>query len=66
MLHSIGYDYLVTNFETLSNWNDGDFGESTKLAITTFQEDNNLTPDGVIGKETLNKLIEKYNNNNNE
>lgn len=66
MLHSIGYDYLVSNFETITKWNDGDFGESTKLAITTFQEDNNLKPDGVIGKETLNKLIEKYNNNNNE
>jgi hypothetical protein len=66
MLYSIGYDYLVNKFETLSKWNDGDFGESTKLAITTFQEDNNLNPDGVIGKETLNKLIEKYNNNNNE
>lgn len=66
MLYSIGYDYLVSNFDTLSNWDDGDFGESTKLAITTFQEDNNLKPDGVVGKETLNKLIEKYNNNNNE
>jgi len=66
MLYSIGYDYLVNKFETLSKWNDGDFGESTKLAITTFQEDNNLNPDGIIGKETLNKLIEKYNNNNNE
>jgi hypothetical protein len=66
MLYSIGYDYLVTKFETLSNWNDGVFGESTELAIITFQEDNNLNPDGEVGKETLNKLIKKYNNNDNE
>lgn len=64
MLYSIGYDYLISNFESLSNWNDGNFGEATKLAVETFQEDNNLKSDGIVGKKTLNKLIEKYNSKN--
>lgn len=66
MLHSIGYDYLVSNFENLSNWNDGNYGEATKLAVETFQEDNNLNPDGIVGKETLNMIIntnKNYKNN---
>lgn len=62
MLHVLEYDYLLTNFETYENWNDGVYGKSTMDAVTTFQEDNNLKPDGVIGKNTLSKLKELYNN----
>jgi hypothetical protein len=62
MLYSIGYDYLVTNFETLEDWNDGIYGKSTKLAVETFQEDNGLKVDGVMGKNTLTKLNDIYKN----
>lgn len=60
MLHSIGYDYLVSDFGNFEKWDDGDYGESTKLAVETFQDNFGLKPDGIVGKETLNKLIDEY------
>jgi hypothetical protein len=62
MLYDIGYDYLITNFETLDNWNDGIYGKSTKSAVETFQEDNQLSPDGIVGKTTLIKLNDIHRN----
>ena len=35
---------------------DGDFGEYTENAVKEFQRQNGLTPDGVVGPATLNKL----------
>ena len=35
---------------------DGDFGEYTENAVKEFQRQNGLTPDGVVGQATLNKL----------
>ncbi|MDJ0706518.1 MAG: peptidoglycan-binding protein [Leptolyngbyaceae cyanobacterium MO_188.B28] len=35
---------------------DGVFGPSTKLAVQRFQTVNNLTPDGVVGPKTLERL----------
>ena len=35
---------------------DGDFGESTKRAVTAFQRANGLTADGIAGKATLDML----------
>ena len=35
---------------------DGDFGQNTYKAVIAFQTAVSLTPDGVAGKETLNKL----------
>ncbi|MFH1879904.1 MAG: peptidoglycan-binding protein [Bacillota bacterium] len=35
---------------------DGDFGQGTYAAVVAFQSANGLTPDGVAGKDTLNKL----------
>ena len=35
---------------------DGDFGQGTYAAVVAFQTANDLTPDGVAGKETLNLL----------
>jgi hypothetical protein len=61
MLNSIGYDYLISDMGNLKNWNDGDYGESTKLAVETFQDEFSLKTDGIVGKETLNKLIDEYN-----
>jgi len=66
MLYEIGYDHLLTAFETLSNWNDGIFGENTKDAIITFQEDNSLVDDGIVGEKTLTKLMNIYKEQNNE
>jgi len=66
MLYEIGYDHLLTAFETLSNWNDGIFGENTKDAIITFQEDNSLVDDGIVGKKTLTKLMNIYKEQNNK
>jgi len=37
---------------------DGKFGPITKGAVQDFQRDNNISVDGIIGDETLNKMIE--------
>jgi len=35
---------------------DGDFGRQTEKALKAFQRDNGLTPDGIAGPQTWNKL----------
>jgi len=35
---------------------DGIFGMETWDAVTRFQQDHDLTPDGIIGNDTLNKI----------
>ena len=35
---------------------DGDFGDATQKAVKSFQKNNGLTNDGVVGKKTLEKL----------
>lgn len=35
---------------------DGIFGEQTKQVVISFQRNNGLTPDGIVGKNTINKL----------
>jgi peptidoglycan hydrolase-like protein with peptidoglycan-binding domain len=35
---------------------DGDFGDGTEAAVISFQVANNLTPDGIAGKSTLNAI----------
>ena len=39
---------------------DGIFGESTERAVRTFQEIFDLTPDGIVGKATWNRLVFLY------
>lgn len=36
---------------------DGDFGDGTEKAVKSFQKDHNLTADGIVGKNTWNKLL---------
>lgn len=38
---------------------DGDFGSGTENALECFQEDNNLTADGIAGAKTWTKLLEQ-------
>ncbi len=40
----------------------GLFGPLTKQAVTTFQRIFGLTPDGIIGKQTWDKIVEVYTN----
>jgi hypothetical protein len=35
---------------------DGDFGANTEAAVVSFQEANDLEPDGIVGKKTASKL----------
>lgn len=39
---------------------DGIFGETTERAVRTFQQIFNLTPDGVVGQATWNRLVMLY------
>ena len=56
-LNEISYDYpLIPKINPV----DGLFGESTENAVRTFQEIFNLTPDGVVGKATWNKMVMLY------
>ena len=36
---------------------DGDFGKKTEEAVKNFQLKNNLTPDGIVGDSTWNKIM---------
>ena len=49
---------LLTVGEKLPKYGtDGDFGGETKAAVISYQKKNNLSPDGVIGKNTFAKLF---------
>ena len=39
---------------------DGYFGDETEAAVIDFQKDKGLTPDGVVGPRTMEKLYEVY------
>ena len=47
LLNSYGYDLVV----------DGQFGTRTQNAVINFQRNNNLTQDGIVGRNTWNKLL---------
>ncbi len=36
---------------------DGDFGRGTKKAVKAFQDDRDLEPDGVVGRDTWTALL---------
>lgn len=45
-LSQLGYEIAV----------DGVFGEATETAVKKFQQDNNLTVDGIVGPQTGRQL----------
>ena len=54
-----GVSALQQRLKTLGYYTgsvDGDFGEGTEMAVIAFQVANNLTPDGIAGKSTLNAI----------
>lgn len=40
---------------------DGNYGPSTQSNVIAFQRENNLTPDGIVGRATWDKMIAIYN-----
>jgi peptidoglycan hydrolase-like protein with peptidoglycan-binding domain len=50
---------IALGYDLGSSGADGKFGPVTEAAVKAFQDDNNLTVDGIVGPETLTKLIEK-------
>lgn len=46
----LSFLYLITNL-------DGVFGPETERAVIAFQQENGLTPDGIVGRNTWNKLL---------
>lgn len=56
-LNEISNDYpLIPKINPV----DGIFGEDTENAVTVFQEIFNLTPDGIVGEATWNKMVLLY------
>ena len=39
---------------------DGDFGSSTEASVKHYQQNENLTIDGVVGKQTWTSLLSKW------
>ena len=39
---------------------DGIFGAKTQQAVESFQREFNLTPDGIVGKKTWNRLYNRW------
>jgi len=58
MLNNLKYDYLLNDFGKLSSGIDGKFGPLTEDAVRKFQSDNKLKSDGIVGYDTITKLIE--------
>ncbi|MBQ4527823.1 MAG: peptidoglycan-binding protein [Clostridia bacterium] len=56
-LNTISGDYpLIPKIDPV----DGVFGENTENAVSVFQQIFNLTPDGVVGRATWNKMVLLY------
>ena len=40
---------------------DGDYGKNTEAAVKALQKDVGLKPDGIIGEDTIGKMLEAFN-----
>jgi len=58
-LRQLEYEHLLTGMGIYESSEDGIFGDWTKKAVIEFQTDNSLPVDGVVGKQTLSKIINK-------
>ncbi len=54
----------LLGYELPNSGSDGKFGPETYNAVIKFQKDNQLAVDGIVGKETLKKLLGKLANTN--
>lgn len=54
----LGSKYANILGTTSGNTYDGNFGPKTNQAVKQFQTDNGLTPDGIVGCNTLGKMLE--------
>ena len=39
---------------------DGDFGSSTEASVKHYQQNENLTVDGIVGRQTWTSLLSKW------
>lgn len=51
---------LLTNLLYYTGPIDGNFGSGTQLAVKSFQANNRLTPDGIVGRDTWSALETLY------
>jgi hypothetical protein len=58
-LIDLGYEYILTGMGYLELGGDGNFGEWTEDTVKEFQKDNSLSVDGIVGFETLTKILNK-------
>lgn len=61
-LVKLGYEDVLRNFDDNGKSVDNYFGDNTKIGVESFQEDNGLKIDGVVGKKTLKAINDKLNN----
>lgn len=52
---------VLKNYGYYQSKIDGQFGPASKLALKSFQTENGLISDGIIGKNTCNTLVDKKN-----
>lgn len=56
-LLTLGYEHILTGMGSYELGNDGVFGEWTEETVKEFQSNNKLNVDGIVGFDTLNKII---------
>ena len=55
-VRELQYDLMQLKYNVGPKGMDGHFGPDTEVAVKKFQQDNNLTVDGIVGKKTFDML----------